>query len=107
MKRFLMIGALAALTACGYSEDKFADESAEAFCTWAVDCFEMFESVDACLAEADDDTGDDMTEGCTYNSDAAKQCVDELNALTCDDSFEDYPSICNDVYTDCPDDTAM
>ena len=78
MKRFAIVAAMFA-AACGYSEDKFADEAAEAGCALAVNCFEAYDDVAACLADNDDTTeeGDCLN----YDSAAAQDCVDGYQAL--------------------------
>jgi len=84
-------------SACSFSESKFEKKASEASCEWTVECFEgVFADVDACL-EADSEMSD--TDSCEYDSKAAKDCVDAIEELTCDDTG--LPSVCNDVYTNC------
>jgi len=100
MKKILSVAALAMLVGCGMSEDSFKDKSLEATCQWLVDCFSLFADVDTCISESDTGTVD---ESCEYDAKKAKECVDDLEALTCDDT--EAPASCLDVYTDC--DTGM
>lgn len=89
----LILGA----SACGFSESKYEKRASEASCQWAVDCFELFSDVDACL---DADSGEEVdTSSCEYDADKAKECVDGLEALTCDDTAP--PAACGEVYTNC------
>ena len=79
MKRFAIVAAMFA-AACGFSEDKFADESAEASCAIAVNCFEAFDTVDACL-DSDDNTTGEEAECNGYDGAQAALCVEGLEAL--------------------------
>ena len=98
MKRFAIVAAMFA-AACGYSEDKFADELAEAGCTYVVNCVEAagFADVDACLA-AGEDVEVEETECLNFDSDAAQACVEAYQAAA-DSCPEAGPSltVCGDV----------
>ena len=102
MYRFAYAAALTLLVGCGLSESKFQDESLTATCQWLVDCFQMYDTVDACTSSPDMQPTD--MSACTYDSKSAKTCLDGLQALTCDSTASDIPSACNDVYT-CTDTT--
>ncbi|MFT6142497.1 MAG: hypothetical protein ACJAZO_000161 [Myxococcota bacterium] len=102
MKRFAIVAAMFA-AACGYSEDKFAEETAEATCAVTVTCFESHADVDACLAEGDDVEETDDAECINFDSAAAQDCVEGLEALetTCPedilDFFAQFPADCGNV----------
>lgn len=108
MKRFMFVAGLAALAGCGLSEDKFSEQSIKATCEWIVECFndpEVYADVDACITELTD-AGEDPADDCTYDAKKAKECLDGLEALTCDsDPLTDIPEACGEVY-DCPEDTS-
>ncbi len=101
MKRFAIVAAMFA-AACGYSEDKFAEEASEATCAVFVTCFESHADVDACLADGDDDTGEEI-ECVNFDSSAAQDCVEGIEALeaACPDDilgfFADYPAACGNI----------
>ena len=113
MKRFAIVAAMFA-AACGYSEDKFADEAAEATCAVIVNCTESeYADVDACLADSpggDDDNEPACDDESGYDSDAAQACVDALNAIadSCPaDPADFFPAVCADVCGDTDADTGM
>lgn len=101
MNKFLGMLALSALVGCGYSESKFTDELAEATCTYLADCTDLYDDVDTCLNDAEPG---EVDETCEYDSGKAKECVDAVKALTCENDMSDFPTVCGDVYT-CADDT--
>jgi hypothetical protein len=101
MKRFAIVAAMFA-AACGYSEDKFAEEAAEATCAVFVTCFESHADVDACLADGDDEPVEEV-ECVNFDSAAAQDCVAGIEALetSCPDDilgfFADYPAACGNI----------
>ena len=97
MKNFMMAATMLTLVACGYSEDKFTDEFADASCEWTVECYpDLYDDVDACLADA---TGGDDAECVDYDSSAAKDCVEGVQGMSCpaEGEFPEFPSACADV----------
>ncbi|MCO4747293.1 MAG: hypothetical protein KC912_21015 [Proteobacteria bacterium] len=101
MRNIIFLGAIAAMTACGYSEDKYADEAGAEVCRILVAC-ELYDDVAACEAATEDaDTTD-----CTFDSSAAGDCVDGLKAIEgCPDPFA-LPAACENVY-ECGADSGM
>lgn len=100
----LTLFALPLLVACGYSESKFEEDFAAAFCDKAteLDCGECVEATGTTTAT----TGTDAAE-CDYDSKAAKDCIDgewtctEITVPGADPIlFVTPPDICLDVY-DC------
>lgn len=97
MKNMMFISALVALAACGMSEDKFADKFADKAC-------ETCESW--CDLPEGDDSGEDATADCDFDSKAAKECLKA--DWTCETigegdaaiEFPDLPAVCGTVY-DC------
>jgi hypothetical protein len=101
------------LIACAPSEDEFQEESWGVTCDLLFECtstedieamgaFWFFgESVDDCyslLDMATEDTGEETD--CDYDKKAAKECLSEIEALTCDDfGDENYesPEACENV----------
>lgn len=101
LKTMLPVAALLALAAC-YNEASFDDDLADVGCAWTVECYpDLFADVDACKAEADTGTASDVV--CTFDAAAAKDCIDAWEALACPAEGEtpEYPSVCDNVYTDC------
>jgi hypothetical protein len=110
-----LIPALLLLAACAPTQEEFEDES------WASSCDLMFECVSAeerdamglfwvfgetpddCYALLDNSDSSDTAsqeDDCEYDKQAAKECLQELNALTCDDltdSSYETPEPCQRV----------
>lgn len=102
MKRFAFAAAVAMFAGgCGISEDAFNEKATELVCEWVVDCFEAYDTVDDCIADADPA---DPDPSCEYQKDKAKECLDGLEELTCDSGLDDFPAACEEVYT-CEDTT--
>lgn len=101
MKRLPFLLALG-LVACGYSQDKFEDEFADAVCNKYDECGwleTLGMTLDECLnPDVSDTAGGEEVECVNYDSAAAKECVTAWEELTCEqlDAFE-FPTICNDV----------
>ena len=95
MKNILGLLALTTLVGCSYSEDKFNDDSKQAGCAYLTDCTDQYDDFEDCM---DDDNTDDPDASCEYDSSAAKDCVDGLEALTCENDFDDFPAVCLQVY---------
>ena len=98
MKRFAIVAAMLA-AACGYTEDQYAEEGAEAGCAVSVNCFEAYATVDECLA--DDTGGTDDTECLNFDATAAQACVEGLEAIAdncpADPMDFEFPTSCFDV----------
>ena len=120
MKRLsLVLVLLGSLIGCGYSEDDFADDFSAAFCDNIMSCeadivaayTEMGldeataqstydTAMDAACATADTTGGTtDGTDNCDFDSAAAKDCVDEVKAMSCDfwSTGTGFPEVCNTV----------
>ena len=120
MIRSALLGlAVIALSACGYSEDDFTDDYTDAFCTKLSDCegdivtayteLGMDEASAqttyddtyalACESEATEDSGGDVESECEFNSDNAKTCVADVEAMSCEffTTGTGYPESCNGV----------
>ena len=117
MKKLLPLFIL--LSACAPSEEKFDEESIQITCDLIFECTDAetmqaakdmdiwFYGEDAAecvsffseLEDALSDTG--TTTEYVYDKKAAKECLTELKALTCDDfnSEESSASACDNVYT--------
>ena len=90
---------------CGYSEGKFKDDYLDAYCGMSESCAEgtgvsiSFGSADECktFLGAFFSLG---TAGCDYDPVAAKDCVDELGAASCDGlATGDGTPSCDAVYS--------
>ena len=112
MLRFI---SLFALIACAPSQEEFEEES------WGITCDLLFECTSAdeieamgqfwffgetaedCYAlldAASSDTGTSEEAECDYDKNAAKECLAELEKLTCDefeDTTSETPEACNNV----------
>lgn len=87
--------------ACGPSQDEFFESLAEEICEKTAECLEDFEDytgyddVDECS-----DAWEDMSEGypdawtdeevCEYDRDKARDCLDAIDDVECDDDEEDF-----------------
>ncbi len=116
-RTFLFLLPLALLTGC-YDEDAFANEYSTAFCDRVVACEtdivtaytdlgldeETAQSTydttytAACETETDDD-GDDSDSDCDFDKDAAKECVEGIEALSCDffSTGTGFPDSCSNT----------
>ena len=103
MNRILPIFGLLLAVGCGYSEEKYADDLTEVLCNKYDECdwneLLGYESVDDCLAAADESSDGETDDSCDFDGTAAKACVDGMDALTCDElsDFTAWPSECSDV----------
>ncbi|TNE88914.1 MAG: hypothetical protein EP330_12945 [Deltaproteobacteria bacterium] len=97
MRNIIFLGAIAAMTACGYSEDKFGDDLAAESCRVAVLCGIYASEADCPAAEEGGEEGECVN----YDSTAAKDCVDGLAAVTeCADAMDfinQFPAACGNV----------
>ena len=71
--RNLIYVATLALVACGYSEDKYAEDFAAKYCDQLVECGQD-PCADATTTETTDTTPVD--DSCEFDSGAAKECID-------------------------------
>ena len=113
-KKIALLGSLVALmgsmTACGLSEDAYADGVIEKSCYLWIECFELadlellgwdWESEQDCVDWMNDNSSDDTTtEDCTYDAGVAQECLDAYEAIECDDftSGTYDVGVCQDVY---------
>ena len=77
MSRTLIVAA-ALTTACGYSYEAATEDLMHSMCDIMVDCFEAYADHEACHADMEEDTDTAECEG--YDSAAAKDCIDALEA---------------------------
>jgi hypothetical protein len=111
MTRFLSLAFMVVLAGCGYSEDKYRTESIDAACNKFDECgmIDFFGgSVDACITQSTDAADTDTTECVDYDSAAAKDCVDALTAISCDDLTSGNTAsmdVCNSVCSNTGGDT--
>ena len=103
---------LTLLISCAPSEDEFAGELVEISCDRIFECTAQ-EDIDAmgilwifgddaeeCYELFEDDSGTDTAtaeDDCEYDKKAAKECLKEFDALSCDDGLDAWPDICDDV----------
>ena len=99
MRHTILIGLL---TGCGWSEARFLTVGLEEWCTASADCEGTYD-VDACI----DHIRAVDRDGCDYDPSAAAQCIDALDAATCEPlpalgtfAFEPDPA-CDSIWVDC------
>ena len=89
IRTLFAILALVPLVSCGYSEEQFTLDYADAWCNKADEC-ELLEllgwDVDSCFDNSvgADETGSVGDSDCDFQPAAGKACVDEVNAVTCE-----------------------
>ncbi len=109
MRNVFALASLSLLVACGPSRDAFGEQFATLSCEKISECggeaalsLLGYDSVDECVTEGTTQLQDESDENSceNYNREAAAKCLDELEALSCDDltSGNSAPS-CDDV---CP-----
>ena len=86
---------------CAYPEEAFLDEFDEASCDWQVDCYN-YQDHETCLsAAATSRTA--IPDTCTYDPDAARECVRDYESIDCPNGNEysaNIPEACEQVW-DC------
>lgn len=99
MCRMLAVVALLGLSACALSEERYQERAPEAFCTYFQSCDPPFYDS---MADCEDEQAEDLAapEGCTFDPDAARDCLDGLGSRTCEGSAANQPDACGRVY-DC------
>lgn len=111
----LVVAVAAAGAGCSYDEWKYQQAIVEAECEYAIACYDDavltfygWNNVEDCTAERGSEYATAVLT-CTYDADAAKQCVKELGELACNDGSDpSYPAVCDSVYTGCDSgDTAL
>ena len=87
------------LAACGYKQDDFAADYAEAWCQVWADCELLdvidYESADECRAVVEPTRQEDHC--ADYDMQMAQECIDGILAMTCDDLYDEapWPSACD------------
>lgn len=100
MRHPLSLCLLLGLAACSLTEEKFVEDVPEALCAYYQSCDPPFYSDEgACTEEIEGDLPEPDA-GCVWDKDAATQCLDELEGLTCEGSASNVPTVCSEVY-DC------
>ncbi len=98
---------LALLAGCGsVSEDDYPTAYAEARCAWTIDCYPgIYANFNQCVGDFDDG---ESGLACTYDGDAAKECLAGLEDQTCptDGSVPEFPEACLAVHSECTGTTA-
>lgn len=79
-----------ALIGCAYDIDKFQEDYAVSVCTWLSECdlLEAAEYGDQAACEADVTATVDP-DGCDLDKDAARTCIDDIEALGCGQELGD------------------
>ncbi len=87
--------------ACGYAEADYVIDEAEAACVFTVECYPgLHDTVEDCVTVTQTVA---PAAGCSFDSDAAKECVEGLEAMACPEegAAPAFPAACDAVYTDC------
>ncbi len=91
MKNLTLFASAVLFTACGYSEDKFAEDFADKLCETCSDYCATATTTGTTTGGTDD--------ACDFDSKAAKDCID--GAWTCEDLYgfqiPSLPDACADV----------
>lgn len=87
------------LLACAYSEDLFAEDMATATCQLYAECEYLglfgFESQDACVTQVQSMYAPGAMECPDYDGKVAQECIDGVQAMTCDDLYAGtWPQAC-------------
>ena len=102
---------LAALIGC-YTESDYAEGFTEADCTLRLECYSEdalsyldYSDVEGCMAyEADTIdriAAEKAAEDCAYDRKAARECVEGMYALSCEDYLlNDFPQSCQEICGD-------
>lgn len=90
------------LSACGYKQDDFAADVAQAHCAVLEECAVLdiagYESGDTCRAEFVAANSKDGGQCANYDKVSAEACIDALNLMGCDDAYDDiWPASCDVV----------
>ncbi len=108
MTRLSLLLPFVALTAC-YSEADYAEDYQRISCEKTLECFTEdqaalldYADVDECLDYFADTIGEVedsfVSEECTFDKGAAKECVSEYEALDCEDALAGaYPDACGEI----------
>lgn len=97
MKRLLTLTLL--MTAGCYSKSNFTEDVSTAFCTLYDDCdyleVQQFDDYDECYDNVTVNM-DPENQDCDWDAGAAKECVEGINAMSCDELYAaDFPFACN------------
>jgi hypothetical protein len=77
------------------SEDTYPEEYAEMICSVQEGC-DMIDDQESCMESVVSQWEGKLNMGC-FNEAAARECLDTLDAITCDGYLNDEWSICSDV----------
>jgi hypothetical protein len=104
----ILIFLIASLVLSGcYSEDDYQEDWTTVNCEWYDDCQLLdtlnYESVEDCVDEGMRKYEQDQEEGVetcpVYDSAAAKECIEGIEALACDERSSNFPQACDEVCT--------
>lgn len=87
--------------ACGYAEADYIVDEAEAACVFTVECYPgLYDSIEDCVTATQSVT---PPAGCSFDGDAAKECVEGLEAMACPEegAAPAFPAACDAVYAEC------
>lgn len=101
MNRLLLLSC-SLLVACGYKQDEFATDYAQASCTLYEDCAVLdqlgYEDRAACVADqqAAFAPSSNTCEG--YDNELAETCIMQIDQLACEQLYDDvFPAVCATV----------
>lgn len=103
--RRMMLLALPALVACKMERDEFIEKLAQTSCELSEECSPdefgaTFDDTEECVNFYVGFMGlmPDEEDGCNYDAGAARDCLKEAKAATCDDYDDEIPA-CDEVFT--------
>ena len=104
--------------ACAPSEEKFEAKTISITCEKTFECTaeediaaaqdmgfwllgeDAAECVEILTENSEDDAADTASTGLVYNKEYAKDCLDAMAAMSCDDFTSGLPAACEDVYSE-------
>lgn len=96
-----------ALAGCGVTPERFVVDLGAVSCAQEVACFGASALGAACeeaSARVNGPVGDCKLEACAYDAGAAAECLNDLEAASCEEFFGGgVVGRCADVYVDCDD----
>lgn len=101
MTHHFFVAVVLLTAACGYAETDYVIDEAEAACMFTVECYPgLYDSVEDCVIVNQNVA---PAAGCSFDSDAAKECVEGVEAMACPEegAAPAFPAACDAVYTEC------
>ena len=106
MKNLVVLGSMLFAVGCGLSETQYATDYLDGLCAKWEECVDGFDAELFGCSGATEDGAEDGGDApvCDYDAKQAQTCIDDIDAVTCDEDNVmgfDIPSSCSSVYTNC------